>query len=102
MIPRDVRDVARMELFAPISLAYWRLLRKGRTQAHGSLDSAYFCTERRFFVAVVSPTEQFRGVSYARDSLASWRAAQRDCYRGFVRRVLADRILRKTVARGGD
>jgi hypothetical protein len=47
-------------------------------------------------MAVISTSEQFRGVSYARDSLASWRAAQRDYYRGFVWRVLADRILRKT------
>ena len=49
-----------------------------------------------------SATEQFGGGFYARDSLASWRAAQRDYYRGFVWRVLADTVLRKGVARGGD
>lgn len=46
-------------------------------------------------MAVIIAIGQFRGVSYARDSLASWRAAQRDCYRGFVWRVLAERVLRK-------
>jgi hypothetical protein len=50
-------------------------------------------------VAVIITTEQFRGVSYACDSLASWCAAQRDCYRGFVWRVLAERVLRNRPSR---
>ena len=49
-------------------------------------------------MAVISATEQLRGVSNARYTLASWRAAQRDCYRGFVWRVLADAILGKNRA----
>lgn len=68
---------------------------------HGSLDSGNFYSERRFFMGVISATQQLNGVSYARYTLASWRAAQRDCYRGFVWRVLADAFLVRTVARGG-
>lgn len=85
---------AKNGALCPISLVYWRIS-QGRTLARGSLDSAYFCSERRFVVAVISTTEQFKGVFYACDSLASWRAAQCDRHRCFVWRILVSRILRR-------
>ena len=65
-------------------------------------DFRKFYAERHLYLAVVSATEQFGGVEYARYSLASWRAAQFDCYRSSVWRVLTDPILRRQIARGGD
>jgi hypothetical protein len=39
--------VPRTEHFVPSAFAYWRILRKDRTQAHSSLDSVYFARNDR-------------------------------------------------------